>query len=163
MSKMLDDYEFYQGVVLRQLAVANDYSMSVTFRPFVREGRINAFVMNGRIGVYIKHSSKRMSRWRFTFTIEQAADLLDLEHKFSDSFMVFVCGTDGLVTLTFADLHSIVSFQESENAWVRISRPPRTQYELAGNRGELGYKVARGIGLIPETLKARVRERFATG
>jgi len=160
---MLDDYEFYQGVVLRQLAVENDYSLSASFRPFVREGRINAFVMNGRVGVYIKHSSKRMSPWRFTFTIEQAADLLDLEHKFPDSFMVFVCGTDGLVTLSFADLHSIVSFQESENAWVSISRPPRTQYELAGNRGDLQYKVSRGIGPIAETLRSRVRERYAAG
>ncbi|MCP3379443.1 hypothetical protein NLM31_03170 [Bradyrhizobium sp. CCGUVB4N] len=160
---MLDEYEFYQGVVLRQLAVENDYSMSASFRPFVREGRINAFVMNARVGVYIKHSSKRMSPWRFTFTIEQAADLLDLEHKFPDSFMVFVCEADGLVTLSMADLHSIVSFQESENAWVSISRSPRTQYELAGNRGELKYKVARGIGLIPETLKTRGRERYASG
>jgi hypothetical protein len=49
---MLDDYEFYQGVVLRQLAVENDYSIS--FRPFVREGRINAFVVNGRVGVYAR-------------------------------------------------------------------------------------------------------------
>lgn len=156
---MLDDYEFYQGVVLRQLAVENDYSMS--FRPFIREGRINAFVANGRLGVYVKHSSKRMSPWRFTFNIEQAADLLDLEHKFPDSFVVFVCGTDGLVTLSFADLHTIVSFQESENAWVSVSRPPRTQYELAGNRGELRYKVARGISLILDTAKTRARERYA--
>jgi hypothetical protein len=159
MQNMLDDYEFYQGVVLRHLAIETDYSVS--FRPFVREGRINAFVVNGRVGVYMKHSSKRMSQWRFSFNIEQAADLLDLEHKFTDSFVVFVCGTDGLVTLSFADLHTIVSFQESENAWVSISRPPRTQYEIAGNRGELGNKVSRGIGLITETLKARVRERHA--
>jgi hypothetical protein len=158
---MLDDYEFYQGVVLRHLAVESDFSTS--FRPFVREGRINAFVVNGRLGVYVKHSSKRMSPWRFSFNIEQAADLLDLEHKFPDSFVVFVCGTDGLVTLSFVDLHTIVSFQESVNAWVSISRPPRTQYEVAGNRGELKHKISRGIGLIPETLKARVRERYAAG
>jgi hypothetical protein len=156
---MLDDYEFYQGVVLRQLAVEGDYSIS--FRPFVREGRINAFVVNGRVGVYVKHSSKRMSPWRFSFNIEQAADLLDLEHKFSDSFVVFVCGTDGLVTLSFADLHTIVSFQESENAWVNVSRPPRAQYDIAGNRAELKYKISRGISLIHETLKARVRERYS--
>src|SRR5579871_1330863 len=155
MSSMLDEYEFYQGAVLRQLVVDANYSVS--FRPFLREGRITAFVMNGRVGVYIKHSTKRMSPWRFTFTIEQAADLLDLEHKFPDSFVVFVCGTDGLVALSFVDLHTIVSFQESENAWVSVSRPPRTQYELAGNRGELKCKVPRGISLIPETLKARVR------
>ncbi|SDT34473.1 hypothetical protein [Bradyrhizobium canariense] len=156
---MLDEYEFYQGVVLRQLAVETDYSVS--FRPFVREGRINAFVVNGRVGVYVKHSSKRMSPWRFSFTIDQAADLLDLEQRFPDSFVVFVCGTDGLVTLSFADLHTIVSFHESENAWVSVTRPPRAQYDLAGNRGELQYKVSRGIGVIPETLKARVRERYA--
>lgn len=157
---MLDDYEFYQGVVLRQLSIESETSTS--FRPFLREGRINAFVVNGRVGVYMKHSSKRMSPWRFSFNIDQASDLLDLEQKYPDSFVVFVCGTDGLVTLSFADLHTIVSFQESENAWVSIARPPRAQYEVAGNRGELKYKVIRGIGIIPETLKARVRERYAT-
>lgn len=156
---MLDDYEFYQGAVLRQLIVESDFSTS--FRPFIREGRINAFVINGRVGVYVKHSSKRMSPWRFTFTIEQAADLLDLEQKHPDSFMVFVCGTDGLVTLSFTDLHSIVGFQLSENAWVSIARPPRNQYEVAGNKAELKYKVSRGISIIPETMKARVRERYA--
>src|SRR5579871_4809805 len=106
MSSMLDEYEFYQGAVLRQLVVDANYSVS--FRPFLREGRITAFVMNGRVGLYIKHSSKRMSPWRFTFTIEQAADLLDLEAKFPDSFLVFVCESDGLVTLPFNVLHEIV-------------------------------------------------------
>jgi hypothetical protein len=156
---MIKEYEFYQGVVLRQLAVEADYSLS--FRPFVREGRINAFVVNGRVGVYMKHSSKRMSPWPFSFNIEQAADLLDLEQKYPDSFIVFVCHEDGLVALSLADLHEIVNFQESDNAWVNISRPPRTQYELTGNKGELGNKVVRGTGLILETLKARARERFA--
>ncbi len=75
---------------------------------------------------------------------------------------IFVCGTDGLVTLSFADLHTIVSFQESENAWVSVSRPPRAQYELSGNRGELEYKVVRGISLIHDTLKTRAKERYAT-
>jgi len=102
-----------------------------------------------------------MSPWRFSFNIEQAADLLDLEQKFPDSFVVFVCGDDGLVTLSFGDLHEIVDFQESDNAWVSIARPPRAQYELTGNKGELGNKVARGISLIPETIKERVREKYA--
>jgi hypothetical protein len=158
---MLDEYEFYQGAVLRKLVVEGDYTTSI--RPFVREGRIAAFVVNGRVGIYVKHSSKRMSPWRFSFSIEQAADLLDLEQNYPDTFVVFVCGSDGLVTLSCLDLHSIVSFQESENAWVSIARPPRNQYELAGNKGALEYKVARGIDIIFETVKARVRERYSTG
>ena len=156
---MLDEYEFYQGAVLRQLIVGGEYSLS--FRPFVREGRITAFVMNGRAGVYVKHSSKRMSPWRFTFTIEQAADLLDLEVKFPDSFLVFVCETDGIVTLPFSELHEIVDFRQSDNAWVSVSRPPRAQYSLAGNRAELGRKVSRGVGIILETTQARARGNHA--
>jgi len=155
---MLDEYEFYQGTVLRKLIVESDNAMS--FRPFLRDGRINAFVMNGNVGIYIKHSSKRMSPWRFSFTLEQASDLLDLEQKYPDSFIVFVCGDDGLVTISFADLHSIVSFQETDNAWVSVTRPPRAQYDLAGNKAELRYKVARGIRLIPEALMTRVRRRY---
>jgi hypothetical protein len=156
---MLDEYEFYQGAVLRQLIVGS--SLSPSFRPFVREGRITAFVMNGRVGIYVKHSSKRMSPWRFSFTIEQAADLLDLEIKFPDSFLVFVCESDGLVTLSFSDLHAIVDFQQSNNAWLSISRPPRAQYQISGNSGELDRKVSRGIGPIYDVAN-RAREKYVS-
>jgi hypothetical protein len=156
---MLDEYEFYQGAVLRQLVVESDFSLS--FRPFLREGRNTAFVMNGRVGLYIKHSSKRMSPWRFSFNIEQAADLLDLEAKFHDSYVVFVCETDGLVTLPFSKLHDIVDFQQTNNAWVSVSRPPRAQYAIAGNKDELDGKVVRGVGVILEMMRTRVREKYA--
>ena len=154
---MLDEYEFYQGVVLRQLIAASDSSL--TFRPFVREGRISAFVMNGRVGIYIKHSSKRMSPWRFTFNIEQAADLLDLEQRHPETYVVFVCEADGLVAIDIGSLHQTVSFQESDNAWVRIERPPRSQYDVAGNKSQLGRKPVRGVQTIIDSYNARLRER----
>jgi hypothetical protein len=157
---MLDEYELYQGAVLRQLIVGTD--MSLMIRPYIREGRINAFVLNGRVGIYVKHSSKRMPPWRFTFTIEQAADLLDLEVKFPESFVVLICETDGLVALSCFQLHDIVSFQASENAWVRVERPPRAQYAVAGNKGELKNKLSQGLGPILDSLKSRSRERYGT-
>ena len=100
-----------------------------------------------------------MSPWRFTFTIDQAADLLDLETKLTQSFSVFVCGDDGLVTLNMADLHEIVSFQESEHAWVRIDRKPRSQYSISGNRAELPYKVPTGTSPIHDTMVKSLRDR----
>jgi hypothetical protein len=155
---MLDEYEFYQGAVLRQLVVGSN--LSISFRPFVRAGRIGAFVINGIVGLYVKHSSKRMSPWRFSFTIDQAADLLDLEAKFVDSFVVFVCETDGLVTISVADLHEIVDFQQTANAWVSISRPPRAQYSISGNKGELDKKKSRGVQLVLDAMQARLREKY---
>ena len=77
---MFDDYEFYQGVVLRDIIVNSD--LSPIIKPFVKEGRISAFVVNSRVGIFVKHSSKRMPPWRFTFTLEQVSDLLDLEAKY---------------------------------------------------------------------------------
>jgi len=153
---MFDDYEFYQGVVLRNIIVNSDHS--VMLRPFVREGRISAFVINSRIGVFMKHSAKRMSPWRFTFSLEQVSDLLDLEAKYFDSFVVFICGEDGLVTLDVASLHQIFTFDDVEKAWVAIERKPRSQYTVWGNRTELPNKISKGTSLIQETMKSRLSE-----
>jgi hypothetical protein len=157
---MSNEYEFYQGVVLRRLVVETE--LSLMLRPFVNEGRINAFVVNGKYGVFIKHSGKRLSPWRFTFNIEQAADLLDLEAKYFESFVVFVCGDDGLVTLDVGSVHQIVSFQESENAWVRIDRSRHSQYGVSGNRAELDRKIANGVWPVHERISRNLRERVAS-
>jgi hypothetical protein len=153
---MIDDYELYQGIVLRNIIVSAD--LSIIIRPFVKEGRISAFVINARIGVFIKHSSARMSPWRFTFTLDQVSDLLDLEAKFFDSFVVFVCGTDGLVTLDVASLHRIVTFDGAEKAWVAIDRKPRSQYGVWGNRAELPNKIASGTTSIRDAIRSRARD-----
>ena len=55
-----------------------------------------------------------------------------------------------------ASLHEIVSFQESEKAWVRIERKPRSQYGVYGNRAELPRKVANGISVIIESLRTKI-------
>lgn len=148
---MFDDYELYQGVVLRQIIVGAHATVRVT--PFEKEGRVNAFVLNDKIGLFVKHSSKRMSPWRFTFHIEQIADLLDLEAAYFNSFVGFVCGMDGLVVIDVATLHQLVSFEDTETAWLRIDRKPRSLYDLSGNRGELPNKVPRGASLVHAALQ----------
>jgi hypothetical protein len=153
---MFDEYEFYQGVVLRNIIVGADYSVMV--KPFLRGGRISAFVINFRAGVFIKHSAKRMSPWRFTFSLDQVSDLLDLEQKFFDSFVVLVCGSDGIVTLDVASLHQIFTFDDAEKAWIAIERKPRSQYSVWGNRAELPNKVSNGTTIIQNALKARPTE-----
>lgn len=157
---MSDEYEFYQGVVLRQLVVNADFS--IMLRPFEKQGRVSAFVLNGKIGVFIKHSAKRMSPWRFTFNIDQVSDLLDLTTAYSDSFVTFVCDDDGIVTLDVASLYQIVSLEESENAWVRIERPPRSQYAVSGNKAELPNKVPNGVFQIIETIRTQAKRARAS-
>jgi hypothetical protein len=153
---MFDDYEFYQGFVLRSMIVQAEAPLMV--RPFVREGRISAVVINSKLGVFMKHSAKRMSPSRFTFNLEQVSDLLNLEAKYFDSFVIFICGDDGVVTLDVGTLHEVVTFDNGETAWVAIERKPRSQYTVRGNRTELGRKVPHGVLPIFETMKLRLKE-----
>jgi hypothetical protein len=157
---MSDEYEFYQGVVLRQLVVNTD--LFVMLRPYEKQGRINAFIVNGKIGIFIKHSAKRMSPWSFTFTLEQVSDLLDLTTDYPDTFVIFVCDDDGIVTLKVSDFYAIVNLQDTDKAWIRIERPPRTQYAVSGNRAELPFKVPTGILQVLETLRERARSARAS-
>ena len=143
---MFDEYENYQGLVLRHLIVGA--GVPITLAPFVTRGRVSAFILNFKIGVFVKHSSKRMSPWRFTFHIDQVADLLDLEDAYFTSFVAFVCGSDGLVSLDIGTVHTLVKFDDKEQAWIRITRNPRSMYDVAGNRAELPKKTARGPGPI---------------
>jgi hypothetical protein len=153
---MFDEYEFYQGVVLRNIIV--EASAPIMLKPFVREGRLSAFVVNAKFGLFIKHSKKRMSPWRFTFTLEHVADLLDLEARYFDSFVFFVCGDDGVVALDVGTLHEVVTFDNGETAWIAIERTPRSQYSVRGNRAELPRKVPRGVAPLLETMKLRLQE-----
>lgn len=145
------DFEASQGLVLRAVLVSDGPPISVA--PFNRHGRLDAFVFQEKVGVFIKYSTKRLSPWPFTFHIEQVSELLDLETEYSTAFVVFVCGVDGLLTIDMATLHDLVSFKESEQAWVRIERKPRTLYSLSGNRAELAGKVPRGVAPIVNALR----------
>ena len=145
------DFEASQGLVLRAVLVTA--SSPVLVEPFNRHGRLDAFIFQHKVGVFIKYSTMRMTPWRFTFHIEQVSELLDLETQYATAFVVFVCGVDGLVTIDMATLHDLVSFKETEQAWLRIERKPRTLYALSGNRSELPNKVARGVSPIIEALR----------
>lgn len=148
---MFDEYERFQGAVLRRIIVGAHAAVRVA--PFERDGRVNAYVLDERIGLFVKHSGKRMSPWSFTFHLDQVADLLDLEAAFPKSFVAFVCGEDGVAVLDVGTLHELVTFEDSESAWVRVSRKPRSMYDVHGNRSELPNKLARGCDPIIDSLK----------
>lgn len=143
---MLDDLELFQGAVLRQIVVGA--STPVYLAPLEKVGRISTFVINDTVGIHVKHSTKRMSPWTFTFHFDQLKELLEVETIYKRCFVVLVCGTDGLATLQMETLRNLVDFNSSEQAWIRVRRQPRSMYGISGNRGELPNKVARGVSLV---------------
>jgi hypothetical protein len=81
-----------------------------------------------------------------------------LEAKYFDSFVVFICGSDGLVTLDVAALHQIFTFDDVEKAWVAVERKPRSQYGVWENRSELTNKIANGTNPIVQAMNPRAAQ-----
>jgi hypothetical protein len=148
---MLDDLELIQGAVLRQIVVGA--STPVRLTPLSNEGRINTFIVNENVGVHVKHSTKRMSPWLFTFHVDQLAELIEMQKKHKNSFVALVCGTDGIATLDMATLQSLINFGSSEQAWVRVSRARRSMYGISGNYSDLSHKVAHGVSVVHSALE----------
>jgi hypothetical protein len=140
---VIDQYELYQGIALRE--IIRHANPSVSIKPFKRRGRVNAFVLNGRIGIFIKHSSKRLSPWQFTFKREHKAEVRRLQKKFPQSYLVLVCGMDGLVTVDAETLQNLIDAKSRAQAWVRIDRKPRCPYYVTGSCSENMKKLAAGV------------------
>src|SRR5260221_3467417 len=95
---MLRDYELFHGAVLRSIVV--EFGRTVELRIDDSAGRINSFVLNGKLALHLKHSEKRLTPWGFTFTMEQIEELIDLKSKYDELFLGLVCWRDGVVLIT---------------------------------------------------------------
>ena len=101
-----------------------------------------AYAING-VGVFIKHSSKRMTPWKFSFYKNHQDTILELKKIFDEVVVILVCGKDGFVGLDFLELKNILNEVHDEIEWIKIDRRIRTQYSVSGTDGKLGFKITR--------------------
>lgn len=139
---MFDEYEHYQGLILRQIITEAENDIRIS--PVRKVGRINSFVINGAVGIFVKHSAKRLSPWQFTFHREHFEELAQLETDFRQVFMALVCGNDGSVAVRTDSLRELVDFNKATQ-WVRAKRSRRSMYGLSGSKGDLRNKIAQGV------------------
>ena len=143
---MIADFERYHGVVLRRLVV--EASGPILIEKKDEAGRENSYVLNGRVAVHIKHSSKRLTPWSFSFSIEQLREFVTLKRQAESVWLVLVCGPDGVVSLSLDEFVSITGSRPGGVASLRIDRGRREMYRVFGNEGELQNAKPRGVGPI---------------
>jgi hypothetical protein len=149
---MTSDYKLYQGAVFTELL--DDVDKSLSIRAVREEGRLGAYIIDERIGLYIKHSAVRLSPWQFTFSKANALALMELRKQAPKVFIVFVCWLDGMMCATLDELTEILGAGVSDQAWVRIERRKNSWYSVSGAAGELSYKKPQGLSLLTESLTA---------
>ncbi|MES2419551.1 MAG: hypothetical protein V4541_15300 [Bacteroidota bacterium] len=137
---MIKEFEFYHGVVFSKLIHSIPDGISIKLYPSPSNA---SYVINDNIGIYIKHSTKRMSPWRFSFQKVHQDEILQMQEQFRNIFVLLVCGKDGIVTLSFEELKTILNDIHSETEWISASRMRNKEYSIKGSDGSLEKKIGK--------------------
>ena len=148
---MVAEYQYYHGAVLHELVLQVPGGVSIVSRDLY--GRPDAYLVQNRVGLLIKHSSKRLTPWTFTFRPEHLLEVHSLCGQAQDVFVCFVCGDDGIACVPVQSLIAVLDSNASEQAWIRVERRPGEMYRVTGAGGDVRYKLARGVDAIVAILK----------
>ena len=137
---MIKEFEYYHGAVFTKLIHEAKENIFISLRNTATNA---SYVINNKVGLYIKHSTKRMSPWRFSFQKIHQEELLLLKQNLDEVFLILVCGEDGFVTLSFEDIKIILNDNHETVEWISAARNPRKEYTVNGSDGSLGRKISK--------------------
>ena len=121
---------FYEGAALHMVTRAGGANIRYD-APF--------FLLDNRLHVFLKYSTKGRSPWGFTFT---ASEQVALASRGAESTLVIglICGSDGVATLAYDDYCQITTKQKL-SVHVACYRQHNEHYEISGPNGVLSTKV----------------------
>jgi hypothetical protein len=125
--------EFYEGAALYQLLKTNAVEHVAYAHPF--------FILNEKIALLLKYSTRKDSPWNFAFTANELEELRHDQKPFN-YFMGLVCGSDGVVALFLEQIRQLV-VHEGKAARIGCYRKDDQQYEIRGPLGVLDRKISR--------------------
>jgi hypothetical protein len=149
---MIPEYKFFHGAVLAELV--NLKTGALAINELNEDGRLSSYILDGKVGLQIKHSANRLHPWQFTFTKANLVQLLALQQSYQTVFVVFVCHDDGMVTLTLEEITEVLATGESDQAWIRVDRKKNEWYSVNGGAAELVGKRPQGVQKIIQALDA---------
>lgn len=130
------NYTFFYGSALVRLIRG-----SRTYGVKLYRGN-NYYLVNEKSYIYLKHSTKRISPWSFTFMPEHMTEITSLYSQNKNIFVVLVCNDDGICCLDYDELAQVIFFGNiGQTKFIRVSRSPREKYMVSGSDGKLKHKI----------------------
>ena len=83
---MIDQYHFYHGAALREICANSIKPVAIEYinKKLDQDSHnFNTYIVNNKVGVYIKHSTSRAKTWSFSFVKEQQVTLIFTERPTS--------------------------------------------------------------------------------
>lgn len=129
---MLDKFEYYHGAALVHL-------MDDERCQAVRRQGLLGYVVNGKVFLFVKYTTKARSPWRFTFDQEDVdrANRMAIEHD--RALIVMVCGGDGVCVLKWEEAKQLL---QNGPGWIATSRKHSGMYTVWGSTEELERKLS---------------------
>jgi len=136
---MINEYEFYHGAALRSICEGSNKPVSIEVLDNHYDN--SAYAINNKVGLYIKHTKKRLTPWVFTFHKQHQDFVLELKDIYDEVITLLICNSDGVVGLTFKELKNILDENHDDAEWIRVERRKRELYKVTGSDGKLEYKI----------------------
>lgn len=130
----MQEFEIYHGACIAKLVHACNEGIFVS--KFSSDDNAG-YVINGKIGFYIKHSSARLTPWAFSFSQVNQKTILNMRQSLESFFLLLVCQRDGIACIKADELPSVLDDHHKEVEWIRVTRPPRGSYHISGSDGRL--------------------------
>lgn len=130
------NYSFYHGAALHRVIHDKKFdSIGLIFDN-------DTYLVNSSICLYLKHSSKRLSPWQFTFHQDHTDRMNQLEEKYPRLFVGLICGFNGVCCLSVKEYRILIHEDEIDNTkTIRTSRLARQKYKVTGSDGKLKGKI----------------------
>lgn len=134
---MVREFEFYHGAALTRLIHGH---AGITIKQFSNVNNA-AYVINQKTGLYIKHSTSRLSPWVFTFKGEHQEEIKTMKQSLGYVFIVLVCGSDGMACLSYDEFKNALDDNHGPAEWIKAARRTREKYAISGSDGKLKTKI----------------------
>lgn len=129
---MFDKTEFYHGAAI--LRVIQD------LRSFSIKKKENlGYIVNERIFIFLKFSTRGRSPWGFTFDQEDVDRCVNMENEYSLVALGLICGGDGICTLRWNEAKFLLAGKPGR---IAASRNYNKSYSVRGSAGKLKKKIS---------------------
>jgi hypothetical protein len=137
---MLPDYGRYHGSVLTYLIERTTSALRIQKLPAFAQG---FYLLEGTCPIYLKFSRSRKGPWTFNFHHDHKTQNEELVKTYGHCITVLICGTDGFVALSEAQLDHLFDKSGQIQEAVSVRRKLKHMYSVAGSKGKLDSKIGR--------------------
>lgn len=137
---MIREFEFFHGVIFSKILHSSQKQVSLKAFPTADNA---SYVLNNKVGIYIKYSTKRLSPWRFSFQKRHQDEILEMQNAIGETFLLLVCNDDGVACLSFEELRQVLNASHEEVEWISVTRTKGKMYSVKGSDGKLEFKLGK--------------------